>query len=149
MMHLSAIPCLFAQSVRECHCYLSLSFSTSKSFSGTSFVVCFFLNVLFLLFCDNLTCKYVSRMHLVAVQPLNRPDTACWLVQKKPKALVVSFFQSCNLQKHKPNLSSCFKTSKYFSRTLLYEFQPLKTSNVHCFLNFKLQEHDSYLFVAF
>ena len=66
-----------------------------------------------------------------------------------PKVLAVTFFLSCTRQKHKPNLFSFFKFSKYFSRTQFYTFQLLKTSSIHCFLNFKLQKHQAYFFLAF
>ena len=68
---------------------------------------------------------------------------------KVPKARAVPFFVLCSLQKCKANLFSIFKTSKWFSRILLYASQPLKTSRMPCFLNFKLQKHQSYLFLAF
>ena len=128
MLGTSAIPCLLVQSVRERHCYLSLSFLKFKNISGTLFVVCFVLNTLYWLFCGILICKYVSRMYLVAVWPLNRQYTVCLLVYKCRRSDPP--LSSCHLAFKNINLFSCFKTSKYFGRTLLYAFQPLKTSTI-------------------
>ena len=52
-------------------------------------------------FCSIITSKLISRAYFVAVKPLNTPCPACLLVYKKLEDLVVSFFLSFSLQKHK------------------------------------------------
>ena len=53
--------------VRERHCYISLSFFTSKNVSGILFDVHLLLNTLFGMFSGILICKYLSRMYVAAV----------------------------------------------------------------------------------
>ena len=43
--------------------------------------------------------------------------------------------------RRKSNISWCLKTSKYMSQTLLYVFQPLKTSRAPGMLHFNLEKH--------
>ena len=50
--------------------------------SGTLFVVWFLLNTSFRLFRGCLACKYVTRLYVAEVKPLNRPDPGCLLVYK-------------------------------------------------------------------
>ena len=45
--------------------------------------------------------------------------------------------------KRKWNISWCLKTSKYTSQTLLYAFQPQKTSHVHGLVHFNVKKHQS------
>ena len=62
----SAIPCFLVYMVRKGHCYLSLSFLTSKNMSGTLFVVSLLINTLFRVYCGILICKYVTRLYVAA-----------------------------------------------------------------------------------
>ena len=149
MLHTSAVPCWCVYMVRESHFYFSLSFLTSKNMSGTLFVIWFLLHTLFDLFCGSLTCKYVTRLYVPAVKVLNRPATACLLVYKSRKSQPYPFFHSWSIQKLKSNLFSCLKSCKYFSRAQLYVLQHLKTSSIHCPLNFKLQKHQPYFSLPF
>ena len=88
----------------------------------------------------------IAMLFLDIKMPKERYDlsTACLLVYNswKPEWHLSSYF--FNLKKRKPNLISCFKTSKYISRTLLYAFQPLKTLRVYSLLPFNWEKHQSY-----
>ena len=67
MLDTSAITYLFPWGFPEHYCYLSLSFSISKTITSTLFVVFLLVNTLFLVFCGNSICKYVRGMYIVAV----------------------------------------------------------------------------------
>ena len=54
-----------------------------------------------------------------------------------------------SLQRHQPCLFYCLKISKYFSWTLLYAFQPLRISLVHCLLHFNCKKHQPYFASCF
>ena len=53
------------------------------------------------------------------------------------------FLLTFRILKHKSNISSCRKISKYTSQTLVYPFQPLKTSRLYGLLHFNLEKHQS------
>ena len=120
-----AVPCLCVYSVYKCRSNLSTNVSTSKQnwhlacrLCDCRYLICFFyLHVFHYMhdrphFCHSLTFKCTRHSLLVSF---------CLL-----KALAIPFSFLFSLQKCKPNFSSCFNTSKYISKTLLYVFQPLK-----------------------
>ena len=103
---------------------LSLSIFTSKNNSSTLLGACSPLDTMPLPFSGNFITKYSLLVSL-----------------KQLKMFVIPFSLSFSLQKRKPNLSSCLNTSKYINRTLLYAFQPLKTSRIHGLLHFNLERY--------
>ena len=67
----NTVPCLFIYGMRKRHYYLSVSTLISKNISGTLFVVCLCLSMLFVPFSCILTCKYINHTYPVAVYTLN------------------------------------------------------------------------------
>ena len=63
---------------------------------------------------------------------------------QRVKSCFVPSTMSFRLQKYQPQPSWCFKTSKYFSLTLLDAFQLLRKSLVHFLLQFILKNNQSY-----
>ena len=96
-------------------------FQTSKPLNilvGALFVVCFLLNVLFLLFCGILTGNCISCAYLLAVYTVNTPSTPYSLfltAENVPLTFGFVFW----LSENQAHLFSNFETSKYLTWRLV------------------------------
>ena len=127
---------MFNDSVHTQHCYLSLSTLTSKNISGTLFIVCLSLNMLFLPFSCILTSKCINHTYPVALYTLNTPSTPYCLFLTD-KNVPFNFEHVLGPSKRRSYLCSYFQTSKYVRRYLVCCLFASKyvTSAVFCTLS--------------
>ena len=89
----------------------------------------------------NSTC--ISDTSLKSVEPKNTSGTHFFLDFYLTNGTLYLLVFKLAYRNVNHTFFSCFETSNYISHPLLYWFHSLKTSQVHCFLRFKLDSLDS------
>ena len=115
------VPCLFVDRVQKRNCYLTVSTLRFRKISGTLFVFCFSLNMIYLPFCRAWTWKCINHACLVAVYTLNTPRTQYSLCITT-KNVTFTFHGVFCLSKHKSYLFPHLQTSIYVRRCLTWYF---------------------------
>ena len=105
------VPCFFVEAFQKRNSTLSLNTLPIKNITRDLVIVCFLLNMIFLLFSGSLTWKYINNSYLVPVYIVSKPNATF-------KTVTFIFNAFLSPSKCQSYLSFYFDTSKDVTRYL-------------------------------